>query len=299
MASLRDRKYLVALSELVIERLGQNHLGKPFILNRKPEIRKTYSDGWNAIVGRVGGYDCRAEVWLDRFSGHSQRKVYYGIHSWKIEHVKDVVKHVKKDMGEHLIVTNENVTKQNGFTKILKKLAKAKFGYPILEIYEKTTEDYEEGMYGLYELNKTGLQQNEVDRLVERIEDFIRTIVESLPESEKAKQDNLNYAGIENRKAVVSHIHRERKGHLATLRKQHDNCICQICSFNYQDIYGKLGANFAEAHHRIPLNKLSKKTNTKIEDLITVCSNCHRMLHRMNGDKGDINRLKKIIKSHM
>jgi len=33
-----------------------------------------------------------------------------------------------------------------------------------------------------------------------------------------------------------------------------------------------------KAHHKIPLAQLSENTETKLEDLITVCANCHRVL---------------------
>lgn len=32
--------------------------------------------------------------------------------------------------------------------------------------------------------------------------------------------------------------------------------------------------------------------------LATVCSNCHRMLHRMDGKRGDVEKLASIIRKH-
>jgi predicted HNH restriction endonuclease len=32
-----------------------------------------------------------------------------------------------------------------------------------------------------------------------------------------------------------------------------------------------------------------------VEDLVTVCDNCHRMLHLMRGKEHDLDRLKQII----
>lgn len=55
---------------------------------------------------------------------------------------------------------------------------------------------------------------------------------------------------------------------------------CCICHFSFFERYGERGNGFIEAHHIFPISKLTEETETKIKDLILVCSNCHRMLHR-------------------
>ena len=56
---------------------------------------------------------------------------------------------------------------------------------------------------------------------------------------------------------------------------------CQICGFNFETKYGRLGENFIEVHHKKPLFSLDGETVPNPEtDMICVCSNCHRMLHR-------------------
>ena len=45
--------------------------------------------------------------------------------------------------------------------------------------------------------------------------------------------------------------------------------------------YGKIGQDFIEAHHVLPLSLSTEdEVKTKISDLIMVCSNCHKMIHR-------------------
>lgn len=57
--------------------------------------------------------------------------------------------------------------------------------------------------------------------------------------------------------------------------------ICEICSFDFEEIYGEFAANCVEIHH---VNLLSEAdddgTTTSEEDVIVVCPNCHRALHR-------------------
>ncbi len=70
---------------------------------------------------------------------------------------------------------------------------------------------------------------------------------------------------------------------LKTRRKLVDPMLrCEICGFSFIEKYGGIGDGFIEAHHIIPLSALEATTITRENDLILVCSNCHRMLHRGN-----------------
>lgn len=58
-------------------------------------------------------------------------------------------------------------------------------------------------------------------------------------------------------------------------------CYCKICNFNFKEVYGDIGEGFIEVHHIVPISSI--KNNYKIDpkkDLIPLCSNCHRMVHR-------------------
>ncbi len=45
-------------------------------------------------------------------------------------------------------------------------------------------------------------------------------------------------------------------------------------------MYGVLGEDYIECHHTKPVSEYLVEQSTNINDLILVCSNCHRMLHR-------------------
>ena len=57
---------------------------------------------------------------------------------------------------------------------------------------------------------------------------------------------------------------------------------CEVCDFDFSEVYGNLGAGFMEAHHTNPVSTLDGTSKTNIESLAMVCSNCHRILHRSN-----------------
>lgn len=61
----------------------------------------------------------------------------------------------------------------------------------------------------------------------------------------------------------------------------HYGCFCQICGFNFEIFYGKLGKEIIHVHHIKPLSEIKEEyvINPKT-DLIPVCPNCHSMIHR-------------------
>ncbi|WP_164112364.1 MULTISPECIES: HNH endonuclease [Sphingobacterium] len=81
------------------------------------------------------------------------------------------------------------------------------------------------------------------------------------------------------------HLARERNATLVKKKKQqalklHGKLECELCSFDFFKTYGEIGYGFIECHHRTPLYELTESTITKLDDLMLVCANCHRMLHR-------------------
>jgi 5-methylcytosine-specific restriction protein A len=58
-------------------------------------------------------------------------------------------------------------------------------------------------------------------------------------------------------------------------------CKCCICGFDFELVYGERGKGFIEVHHTKPLSEVEGETVIDpATDLVPVCSNCHRMIHR-------------------
>jgi 5-methylcytosine-specific restriction enzyme A len=75
------------------------------------------------------------------------------------------------------------------------------------------------------------------------------------------------------------------------------NCVC--CGFNFEEVYGERGKDFIEVHHINPLSTIKGEMNINPEtDLVPVCSNCHRMIHRRKDNVITVMELKLIIESH-
>lgn len=81
------------------------------------------------------------------------------------------------------------------------------------------------------------------------------------------------------------HKYRERNNKIVEAKKKSvlkstGRLSCEVCNFDFEKEYGSIGIGFIECHHTKPLSNYTDTSETKLEDLSLVCSNCHRMLHR-------------------
>lgn len=71
---------------------------------------------------------------------------------------------------------------------------------------------------------------------------------------------------------------------------------CQVCGFDFEKAYGELGKGYIEVHHTKPLYSLAEEMIINPEtDLVCVCANCHRMLHRKKNEIVGVEELKKNV----
>ena len=87
----------------------------------------------------------------------------------------------------------------------------------------------------------------------------------------------------EGRQNLRTHLIRERSQALVdTFKNSLKSFSCYTCGFDFEHHYGNLGAGYIEAHHTIPVRSLVAGARTKISDLVPLCANCHRIIHRNN-----------------
>jgi len=74
--------------------------------------------------------------------------------------------------------------------------------------------------------------------------------------------------------------------------------VCKICGFDFESRYGDRGKGFIEVHHTKPLSELKEEYTPDLKkDLIPVCSNCHRMIHRRQDNVLGIDEMRIIVNS--
>jgi len=84
---------------------------------------------------------------------------------------------------------------------------------------------------------------------------------------------------------LVAHLRRERSASLVAAKKAAalkttGKLCCEVCGFDFYEIYGRHGQGYCEVHHIHPIAKSDGMTKTQMKDLAIVCSNCHRIIHR-------------------
>jgi hypothetical protein len=96
---------------------------------------------------------------------------------------------------------------------------------------------------------------------------------------------DLDLSGREGALKLVRHFIRERNRGLIeakrrTILEEHGRLACEVCAFDFREVYGSRGSDFCEVHHVVPLSNVAAEIETRLEDLAILCSNCHRMIHR-------------------
>ena len=70
---------------------------------------------------------------------------------------------------------------------------------------------------------------------------------------------------------------------------------CMSCGFNFEAFYGEIGKGFIEVHHVVPLAAAKERRTDPDTDLIVLCANCHRMVHRQKGICLSLNEIRSHI----
>ena len=101
------------------------------------------------------------------------------------------------------------------------------------------------------------------------------------PASSELNEEREEYDAFEGRLVPKSHLVRERNSTLiAKFKASLVNPRCEACSMNFTEVYGELGSNYIEAHHKTPVATMEQGGKTTLDDLAALCPNCHRIIHK-------------------
>src|SRR5258705_16397 len=100
--------------------------------------------------------------------------------------------------------------------------------------------------------------------------------------------DAYKLAGLRTRRRLKSMGYRRSRPQTGMLsrkqdfRDEHDGRLfCEACCFEFANVYDIRGAeDYIEAHHTKPVSELEGDHLSSIRDLVMLCANCHRMIHR-------------------
>lgn len=90
---------------------------------------------------------------------------------------------------------------------------------------------------------------------------------------------------------------RDPKNRMAAVRFH--GTKCKVCDFDFGKFYGEHGKDYIEIHHIVPLSEMSEAREVDPKnDLLPVCANCHRMIHRKKGQLLSIKDLRNIVRQN-
>ena len=135
-----------------------------------------------------------------------------------------------------------------------------------------------------------------VERGVFRLE-FIDEMMDD--EEEQDPLESVFIPQIEGQKKeyYVTRYERKRENRLNAIKIHGTHCM--ICGFDFGEFYGEAGKGYIEVHHIVPLFEKDAEVAVNPEtDLVCLCSNCHRMVHRKKNGVYSVDEVKKMVKSH-
>ena len=146
----------------------------------------------------------------------------------------------------------------------------------VAELKNSTNDDYSEIITLL-----SGAYEAEDEQLTEDIESETAECYEVQEEGKKVQYYTTRYERKpKNRKAAIK-IHGTR---------------FMACGFDFEKVYGERGKDYIEVHHVVPLADRDEIVDIDpAKDLIVVCANCHRMIHRKKNEILSLEELKAII----
>lgn len=104
--------------------------------------------------------------------------------------------------------------------------------------------------------------------------------IEVFDENYNVREGMNNFA----KRKIYERSSKLRKSAIEHYTYQND-IVCDACKFSFKKFYGDIGDRYIEIHHIKPIFKYEEEDlKTTIEDalenVVPVCSNCHRMIHK-------------------
>ena len=116
------------------------------------------------------------------------------------------------------------------------------------------------------------------ERLVS-VAEAIRSAADIVRESEKQgwlAEDEFPEGQILTRLHILRE--RNRSSIQAAILQAAGRLKCVICDFDFRSRYGRWGEQYIECHDTVSISEVRRRSKP---DLVMVCSNCHRMVHRV------------------
>ena len=154
-------------------------------------------------------------------------------------------------------------------------------------------------------LHEAGEGYEDVVRLLQMYADYLTVAEAQIAISDEELEADRESQDIENgiiKEGSMKYYYGSRYERSITNRKKAieiHGVSCIGCGFVFEDKYGEHGKNYIEIHHIQPLYTLGKpEVINPATDLVPLCANCHRMVHRRYDSVLSVQQLKEIIEEN-
>ena len=134
--------------------------------------------------------------------------------------------------------------------------------------------------------------------------DELIAILSGMEISERQCQEDINTEAAtdyivekEGQRKQIFTTRYERNSKLRKMAIEIHGLKCMACEFDFEETYGERGKEYIEVHHVVPLSSQEEQVQVNpYTDLITLCANCHRMIHRKKNEILSLDELRQIIR---
>lgn len=70
---------------------------------------------------------------------------------------------------------------------------------------------------------------------------------------------------------------------------------CSVCGFSFEKVYGRAGKGFIEVHQVLKLENAEDNGIDYANNIFTVCSNCHQMIHRNEFNERSVEKIRRLL----
>lgn len=230
--------------------------------------------------------------------------------------MKEALVDIFKPSGEDAEISPSRGT-DTLFTQIVRNLKShdtlENLGYAV---YSQRSNGERSGRFTITEDGKQYLDENMdiVDYLLnntfssEDLKEAFEVVYHNRDTNRKIELFDENTTVIEGTQSIIKTIVYKRSNKLREKAIEFytvdDRIKCQACCFDFEDFYGEYGRNFIEVHHQKPVfqfngDDLERTIEEALENVIPVCSNCHRMIHRRRDTPLSLEELKNYVREEL
>jgi hypothetical protein len=197
---MNEKLFLLKTANAIAEKLRREDSTTALRIRAANSVSLENTDGWKAVLGSLGSTKRAIQVWLDRFTGHRQRKLWAGI-VWnpRLSDRKLSARIIRK-FHPHRIITTKD-TGEGEFVILETPLARNQFGVAIREKYPNGW-----NFYGFYDLSTRPNGSKVGSKFATRAAKFFEDVARTQSRTAQHDEEREIYPRIENRKIVASHL---------------------------------------------------------------------------------------------